>query len=102
MDNLGVRAFNRQHQFPGWSYLPQPDAVTNLTTLNVVDNLADSGSFPFLANIFNTMRVQVYSSTISGSPLLDTGNWDACDFGNFSCLPTPGNCRSGWRPTGRV
>ena len=46
MDNLGVRAFNRQHQFPSWSYLPQPDAVTNLNTLAVVDNLADTGSFP--------------------------------------------------------
>jgi YD repeat-containing protein len=86
MDNLGVRAFNRQHQFPGWSYLPQPDAVTNLSTLTVVDNLGDSSSFPFLANIFNTVRVQVYSNSVSGSPLLDSGTWDACDLGDRKFL----------------
>ncbi len=79
MDNLGVRAFNRQHQFPTWSYLPQPDAVTNLSTLAIVDNLNDSGSFPFLTNVFNTMRVEVYSNSVSGNPVLDSGTWDSCD-----------------------
>ena len=56
LDDLGVRAFNRPHQFPSWSYLPQPDFVTNLNTLAVVDNLTDTGNFPFLANMFNTVR----------------------------------------------
>jgi RHS repeat-associated protein len=78
-DNLGVRAFNRQHQFPSWSYLPQPDAVTNLNTLQLVDSLGNTTNFPNLANIFNTTRVQVYNNSVTGSPLLDSGNFDACD-----------------------
>lgn len=78
-DNLGVRAFNRQHQFPNWSYLPQPDAVTNLNTLQVVDSLGNTTNFPTLANIFNTARVQVYSNSVTGTPLLDSGNFYACD-----------------------
>ena len=86
MDNLGVRAFNRQHQFPSWSYLPQPDAVTNLNTLAVVDNLSDTSTFPFLANIFNTVRVQVYNNSVSGSPVLDSGTWDSCDLGDRKFL----------------
>jgi len=86
MDNLGVRAFNRQHQFPSWSYLPQPDAVTNLNTLAVVDNLSDTGNFPFLANVFNTVRVQVYNNSVSGSPVLDSGTWDSCDLGDRKFL----------------
>jgi RHS repeat-associated protein len=86
MDNLGVRAVNRQHQFPTWSYLPQPDAVTNLSTLTVVDNLSDSSSFPFLANVFNTVRVAVYSNSVSGSPVLDSGIWDSCDLGDRKFL----------------
>ncbi len=86
MDNLGVRAFNRQHQFPSWSYLPQPDSVTNLNTLTVVDNLGDNSSFPFLANVFNTIRVQVYSNSVSGSLLLDSGTWDSCDYGDRKFL----------------
>jgi RHS repeat-associated protein len=86
MGSLGVLAYNRQHQFPSWSYLPQPDAVTNLNTLAVVDNLSDTGSFPFLANMFNTVRVQVYSNSVSGTPLLDTGNWDSCDYDDRKLL----------------
>jgi len=86
MDNLGVRAFNRQHQFPSWSYLPQPDAVTNMSALTVVDNLGDSSTFPFLANVFNTVHVQVYNSNVSGSPVLDSGIWDACDLGDRKFL----------------
>ncbi len=86
MDNLGVRAFNRQHQFPSWSYLPQPDTVTNLSALTVVDNLGDSNSFPFLTNVFNTVRVQVYSNSVSGNPVLDSGTWDSCDLGDRKFL----------------
>ena len=60
--------------------------VTNLNTLAVVDNLADTGSFPFLANVFNTVRVQVYSNSVSGSPVLDSGTWDSCDLGDRKFL----------------
>jgi RHS repeat-associated protein len=86
MDNLGVRAFNRQHQFPGWAYLPQPDVVTNLSTLTVVDNLQDRTNFTFLTNIFNTVRVQVYNNSVSGTPVLDSGTWDSCDLGDRKFL----------------
>ena len=80
LDSLGVRMYNRQHQFPTWSFLPQPDAVTNLNNLAVVDSLGNSNSFSFLANTFNTVQVKVYSNSVSGSPLLDSGNWYSCDF----------------------
>jgi len=86
MDNLGVRAFNRQHQFPGWAYLPQPDLVTNVGTWSVVDNLGDTNSFRFLTNIFNTVRVRVYNTTVSGSLVFDSGTWDSCDLGDRKFL----------------
>jgi len=82
LDNVGVTAYDRPHQFPGWSYLPQPDAVTNLNTLAIVDSLSDSAvTYPFLSNIFNTAEIQVFNSTGTNSNLLlDTGVWDSCDF----------------------
>ena len=89
MDNLGVRAFNRQHQFPGWSYLPQPDLVTNLSRLTVVDNLQNRTNFLFLTNIFDTVRIQVYNNSVSGSPVLDSGTWNACDFNDRKLLLFP-------------
>ena len=82
LDDVGVTAFDRPQQIPTWSYLPQPDMVTNLSTLAIVDSLTDSAStYPFLSNIFNTAEIQVYNTTGSSSNLLmDTGVWDSCDF----------------------
>jgi hypothetical protein len=71
LDALGVRAFNRQRQFPAWAYLPQPDLMTNVGT-SVVDVLTNTGNYPFLANMFNTVEVKVYSNSPAGSNLLDT------------------------------
>jgi RHS repeat-associated protein len=86
LDSLGVRAFNRHHQYPTWNYLPQPDAVTNLGTLSVVDNLNDTGSFPYLASMFNTAQVKVYSNSPTGTLLFDTGTWYSCDLDNRKFL----------------
>ena len=63
-------------------YLPQPDIVTNLNTLAIVDSLTDSAvTYPFLSNMFNTAEVKVYNTTGTTSNLLvDTGVWDSCDF----------------------
>ncbi len=82
LDDLGVTAYDRPHEFPTWSYLPQPDYVTNLNQWAVVDSLSDSpATYPFLSNIFNTAEIQVYNTTGSTSNLLiDSGVWDACDF----------------------
>jgi RHS repeat-associated protein len=82
LDDVGVTAYDRPHQFPAWSYLPQPDYVTNLNTLAIVDSLTDSATtYPFLSNIFNTAEIKVYNTTGSTSNLLmDTGVWDSCDF----------------------
>ncbi len=98
MDAFGVRAFNRRHQFPTWSYLPQPDLITNVGTLSVVDKLANTASFPFLANMFNTLQVQVYKGSVVASNLLiDTGNWYSCDFDNRKFLIFTNNaCLSLW------
>jgi RHS repeat-associated protein len=82
LDDVGVTAYDRPHQFPTWSYLPQPDMVTNLSTLAIVDSLTDSATtYPFLSNVFNTAEIKVYNTTGSTSNLLfDTGVWDSCDF----------------------
>ena len=94
LDNLGVRAFNRRHQYPQWTYLPQPDGVTNLSTLSVVDNLADTNNFKFLTNVFNTARVQVYNGTVATTNLLlDTTNWNACDLHDRKLLLFTNNGR---------
>lgn len=82
IDDLGVRSFNRRHQFPDWSYLPQPNVATNLSTVSIVGSLTDStNTFSFLANIFDTVRVEVYKNSVTtGNLLFNTANWDACDF----------------------
>ena len=85
LDNLGVRSLNRRHQFPGWSYLPQPDAVSNLNSVAVVDYLNDSANFKFLTNIFNTAEIQV-CDTNGGIPFLDSGIWNACDLNDRKFL----------------
>ena len=80
LDALGVRAYNRRHQFPSWAYLPQPDVITNVGTVSVVDVLTNTTSFPYLANMFNTVQVQVYSNSPSGPLLLNSGSWYSCDY----------------------
>jgi RHS repeat-associated protein len=82
LNDLGVTAYNRPQDFPAWSYLPQPDYVTNLNQLAIVDSLTDSATtYPFLSNMFNTAEIKVYNTTGSSSNLLiDTGVWDSCDF----------------------
>lgn len=82
LNDLGVTAYNRPQDFPTWSYLPQPDYVTNLNQLAIVDSLTDSTvTYPFLSNMFNTAEIKVYNTTGSSSNLLiDTGVWDSCDF----------------------
>ena len=84
LDNLGVRAFNRQHQFPSWSYLPQPDAVTNLNTVAIVDKLGNSAGFTFLTNVFNQAQVQVCDP--GGFAVLDSGSWNACELNDRKFL----------------
>jgi RHS repeat-associated protein len=86
LDALGVRAYNRRHQFPTWAYLPQPDLITNVGTVSVVDTLTNTSSFPYLANMFNTVQVQVYSNSPSGTLLLNSGVWYSCDYDNRKLL----------------
>jgi RHS repeat-associated protein len=87
LDALGVRAFNRRHQFPTWAYMPQPDLITNVGTVSVVDVLTNTASFPYLANMFNTLKVQLYKNSVASSNLLiDIGNWYSCDFDNRKFL----------------
>jgi RHS repeat-associated protein len=95
LDDLGVNAVNRHHQFPTWSYLPQPDLVTNFNTAAIVGSLTDNtNTFPFLSHIFNTAEVQVYkNNTNSANLLLDTGVWDACDFNARKLLVFTNNSR---------
>jgi RHS repeat-associated protein len=93
LDALGVRAYNRRHQFPTWAYLPQPDLITNTGTVSVVDVLTNTTSFPYLANMFNTVQVQVYSNSTSGTLLLNSGTWYSCDYDNRKLLLFTNNGR---------
>jgi len=95
LDALGVRAYNRRHQFPTWAYLPQPDLITNVGTVSVVDVLTNTTSFPYLANMFNKLQVQVYKSSVASTNLLiDTGTgWYSCDFDDRKLLVFTNNSR---------
>jgi RHS repeat-associated protein len=87
LDDLGVKVFNRPHNFPTWAYLPMPDLVTNFSTATVVDQLGDTNTFHFLTNMFNTAEVQIWSTSGSTSnKVLDTGTWKMCDFNDRQFL----------------
>ena len=99
LDDLGVRAFNRRHQFPSWVALPKPNFVTNTSKVAVVGSLSDStNTFPFLANAFNTVAVNVYKNTLATTNLLLTtstggNNWYSCDLHNRKFLLFTNNSR---------
>ena len=95
LDDVGVRAFNRRHQYPDWGYLPQPNFVTNTGSAAIVGSLTDStNTFPFLANIFDTARVEIYNSSVASTNLLmTTGDWYACDWHDRKFLIFTNNAR---------
>ncbi|NBQ68067.1 MAG: hypothetical protein EBU46_04210 [Nitrosomonadaceae bacterium] len=79
LDDFGVRAFNRRNSYSGWAQLPQPNFLTNQTQVAVVPTLSETNQF--LANIFDRVRVEVFSTdTNTVNRLFDIGLWRACDF----------------------
>ena len=87
LDDVGVRAFNRRNQFPTWAHLPQPNFITNASQVTVAANLSQTNSFAFLTNIFDTIRVEVYSNTVGAANLLLTsGDWFTCEWHNRKLL----------------
>lgn len=88
LDRIGVRAFNRRHLYSSWSEFPKPNYVTNQTQIPVIPTLSEStNSFPFLASLFETVRVEVYrDSIVSSNLILSSGEWLACNLHNRKLL----------------
>lgn len=82
LDDFGVRAFNRRHSYATWESLPRPNFLTNQTQVTVVPTLSESAAtYPFLTNIFDRLRIEIYKDSTSSSEnrIIDTGDWRVCD-----------------------
>ena len=88
LDDFGVRCFNRRNQFPDWQHLPMPNYLTNQDQVSVTATLSDdTNTYPFLANIFDRIRVEVYSNNIAAPNLLfNSQDWYACNWHNRKLL----------------
>ena len=64
VDDIGVNVFNRQHYYARWQDFPTPTWVTNVSTpLESLTSSAITNISPTLTNIFDTVSVEIYSST---------------------------------------
>ena len=62
--DIGVDVFNRQHYFARWQDFPTPTWVTNVSTpVESLTSSAITNISPSLTNIFDTISVEIYSST---------------------------------------
>ena len=88
LNDFGVVAYNRPNTYTSWSQLPVPDFMTNQSQVAVVHTLSDSSiTYPFLTNMFDTIRIQVFNNTTNAAnQIFDTGMWRACDFHNRKLL----------------
>ncbi|MBU6409139.1 MAG: hypothetical protein KGR98_02010, partial [Verrucomicrobia bacterium] len=88
LDDFGVRAFDRRNTYTSWSQLPVPDFLTNQSQAAVVQTLSDSSiTYPFLTNMFDRIRIQVFNNNTNASnQIFDTGLWRACDLENRKLL----------------
>jgi len=79
VDDLGVEVYNRQHYYSRWQDFPTPTWVTNVSTS--LESLTDpnlAGISPTLTNIFDTISVEIYSST-DPTKDIQTGDMRLCD-----------------------
>jgi YD repeat-containing protein len=88
LDEFGVRFRNRKNQFARWEDLPRPNVLKDQTQVAVVDTLSASpATFPFLTNLFNTLRVAIYKgSSAAGSAAIDSGELRMADLHNRKFL----------------
>jgi RHS repeat-associated protein len=87
LNNFGAVTYNRPNTYTSWGQLPVPDFMTNQAQVAVVHTLSDSPvTYPFLTNMFDTIRIQVFDNTTNGTQIFDTGLWRACDFHNRKLL----------------
>jgi RHS repeat-associated protein len=88
LNSFGVVAYNRPNTYTSWNQLPVPDFMTNQSLVSVVHTLSDSSiTYPFLTNMFDTIRIQVFNTTTNAAnQIFDTGMWRACDFHNRKLL----------------
>lgn len=64
LDDIGLKAFNRQHYYSRWQDFPTPSVVTSQSQVVCVDSLTSAGITnvsPGMTNLFNTVSVTIYS-----------------------------------------
>jgi len=87
VDDIGVRIFDRRHNYSRWGDLPGPTWVTN--TSIAVESLSSSSITnvsPMMTNIFDTVSVEVYSVANSNSIRIATGDMQMVDLHNRKFL----------------
>jgi RHS repeat-associated protein len=62
LDDIGLRAFNRQHYYSRWQDFPTPSAVNNPDEAVCVDSLTSIANvMPGMSNLFNTVTLTIHS-----------------------------------------
>ncbi|HZI32154.1 MAG TPA: SBBP repeat-containing protein, partial [Candidatus Binatia bacterium] len=62
LDDIGTRAFNRQHYYARWQDFPTPTVVNNPSQAVCVDSLTSiTNVLPSMTNLFNTVTLTIYS-----------------------------------------
>ncbi len=85
LDDLGVRAFNRRHQYARWTDFPTPFSVTNGTVNTVKDLTSITNISPTWTNIFDTVSVEVFSNVATNKRVW-TGTMRMADLHNRKFL----------------
>ena len=83
VDDLGVRVFNRRHNYSRWQDFPTPTSLTNSGTI-AVESLTAPGITNVsgaMTNIFDTVSVEIYSVN-SPNRTIQTGDLRLADLHN--------------------
>jgi RHS repeat-associated protein len=82
VNDIGMQAINRQHNFSRWQDFPTPTWVTNTSTsLESLTSSAITNISPTLTNIFDTVSVEIYSVTNPATDI-QSGDMRLCDLHN--------------------
>jgi RHS repeat-associated protein len=86
LDDMGVQIFNRRNQYARWSDFPCPTSVTNTSiAVESFASTAITNVSPNLTNIFDTIRVEVFSN-VATNKKVDTGTLRMADLHNRRLL----------------
>ena len=70
LDDIGVKAVNRQHYYSRWQDFPTPSVVNNPTQVVCADSLISiTNALPSMTNIFNTVALTVRSQNSTNTQM---------------------------------